>query len=267
MSKNKRLITSPIIHHFTKLGSTNDTAKSLLEEGQEPPFWVVSDEQTKGRGRRSREWVSLKGNLFASTTRRVSVDPSKRGSLSLVAGLAVVDAINKAIKCPPAHASRGTPQLELTLKWPNDILVQEAKLGGILIEAQPSIQQTQTDLIVGIGLNIVANPVIEGRDTICLQSLNVQISRDKLFEHLINAFEDRIEQWDHSRNIEEIKAHWMEKASPLGTMLTVKCGPEYITGAFIGLDTYGALQIKLNNNTIQTITGGELVSLSEKEKT
>ncbi len=258
MSNNKRLTSSPIIHHFTKLGSTNDTAKSLLEEGHEPAFWVVCDEQTKGRGRRSKEWVSLKGNLFASTTRRITTEPNKRASLSLVAGLAVVDAINKATE---------EPSSELTLKWPNDILVKEAKLGGILIEAQQSVRPDQTDLIIGIGVNIIANPVVEGRDTICLQSLDIQISRDKLLEHLTNTFQNRINQWDEGRNIEEIKAHWMEKTSPLGTMLTVKCGPEYITGAFMGLDTYGALQIKLNNNTIQTITGGELVSLIEKEKT
>lgn len=266
-------LTSPEkIEHFDTLGSTNATAKQRLALSAEnnavaPPFWIVADEQTEGRGRHGRQWVSLKGNLFTSTARRVRAPLSNLASISLVAGLSIYEAINQATDEP----------LDLNLKWPNDILAGSAKLGGILIEAQPaSITpapitpalvspsddarfDVATDLIIGFGINITSNPVVDGRDTTCLMDLGKRITRDQLLNKLTLTFNKWLEAWDNGTNIEFIKTEWLKIATPLGSELTVKCGSKHMSGTFIGLDDYGCLKLKLSDNTITTITGGELL--------
>ena len=249
MLQTKRLNTDEKILHFPKLNSTNSHAKQLLEEDQALPFWVVADEQTQGRGRMGRDWVSVKGNLFTTTVRRVRAKPAKLSALSLLTGVALYEAIDGI-----ANGS-----VALSLKWPNDILSNHAKLGGILIETQPTDTIDQTDLIIGIGVNITSNPALENKDTVCLASLGVSTSRDRLFEALAGHFITWLERWDHGKNNADIIAAWLEKAHPLGTVLTVQSGPKQVKGRFMGLNEQGALLLKLDNNEMKTITGGELL--------
>lgn len=262
MVQTTRLTSPEKIEHFDTLGSTNATAKQWLAQSTEadaiaPPFWIVADEQTEGRGRHGRQWVSIKGNLYTSTARRVRAPLSNLASVSLVAGLSIYDAINQATDKP----------LDLKLKWPNDILAGSAKLGGILIEAQPApippsddvCLEAATDLIIGFGINITSNPVVEGRDTTCLMDLGKRITRDQLLNKLTLTFNKWLEAWDNGTNIEFIKTEWLKIATPLGSELTVKCGSKHMSGTFIGLDDFGCLKLKLSDNTITTITGGELL--------
>ena len=249
MEQSTRLKSHEKILHFPKLNSTNSHAKQLLEEGQTVPFWVLADEQTQGRGRQGRDWVSVKGNLFTTTVRRVRAQPAKLPALSLLTGVALYEAIDEL--------ARGS--VFLSLKWPNDILSNQAKLGGILIETQPTGIIDQTDLIIGIGVNITSNPALANKDTICLASLGVTSSRDQLFEALVVHFNAWLERWDHGRNNADIIGAWLQKAHPIGTPLTVQSGPKQVQGTFGGLNEQGALLLKLDNNEIKTITGGELV--------
>ena len=89
MLQSIRLNTDEKILHFPKLSSTNSHAKQLLEEGQALPFWVLADEQTQGRGRQGRDWVSVKGNLLTTTVRRVRAQSAKLPALSLLTGVAL----------------------------------------------------------------------------------------------------------------------------------------------------------------------------------
>lgn len=274
MVQSIQLKSSEKIKHFATLGSTNATAKAFLTNdkpnassngnarglpGQEnaeplaPPFWIIADEQTEGRGRQGRNWVSISGNLFTSTVQRINAEGPRLSSISLVTGLAVCDAI--------VQLSNNKP--DLTLKWPNDILFHNAKLGGILIEGQPAPDpapsQGATDLIIGIGINISSCPVIEGRDTTCLKEIGLNVTRDQLFNKLVGSFHEWLARWDNGNNINLIKSEWLKKASPIGSELNVKCGPKHLKGTFIGLDELGGLKLKLSDNTITTITAGELL--------
>ena len=132
---------------YDALGSTNAEALALARAGERGPLWLSATQQTAGRGRRGREWVSEPGNLYAtlllSTPSAADVAPQ----LSFVAALAVHDAI---VACAPALADR------LRLKWPNDVLIGGAKVAGILIEAESS---PVFYVAIGIGVNCVSHPL------------------------------------------------------------------------------------------------------------
>lgn len=145
---------------FESLDSTQDEAARLLKQGIVPPFYVQADVQTKGRGRVGRQWVSEKG---ASLTLTYCCRSSSRfvSGLSLVVGLSVL---------------RASQRSDLALKWPNDIMLGDAKVGGILIESKS--QGETIDFLVGIGLNL------KNLSSISFQGLNQQIGARDLVNHL-----------------------------------------------------------------------------------
>ncbi len=237
------------IKRFESLSSTNEHVKQCLENDNPCPFWIVSDEQTGGRGRQGRDWVSVKGNLYASTAQIINANGSKLGGLSLVTALAVYDAIQKNNQTP----------LDLALKWPNDILINGAKLGGILIENVSKPDAQFSHVVIGVGINIQSSPVVEGRDTTCLANYDYFISRDDLLLALIETLNHWIKRWDNGNNFAEIRQAWCEKAAPIGAPLSVRIGHERIEGKFAGLDEKGALKLELEDKSIKLITGGELL--------
>lgn len=243
-------LTFPVnIKQFKTLTSTNETAKQWLRDGAKPPFWIVSDEQTAGRGRQGRDWVSLKGNLFASTGQHIKANGSVLSTLSLVTGVAVYDAIKNLSKTP----------LDLTLKWPNDILLGGAKLGGILIENVSPPNAQISNVIIGVGVNIRSNPVLEGRDTTCLDNHGAKLTRDRVLNSLIEELDHWLECWNSGLNFKEIRTAWLERAAPIGASLSVKVGQERLEGKFAGLDQNGALKLELKDKSIKLITGGEVI--------
>src|SRR5215813_12480691 len=128
------------------LGSTNAEALRLASQGERGPLWVTAARQSAGRGRRGRSWVSEPGNLFASLLLTEPAPPEHWPELSFVAALAIHDAI--ADLAPSVR-----PQL--AVKWPNDLLLGEAKFAGILSEAEGA----QT-VVVGIGINCTSHPSV-----------------------------------------------------------------------------------------------------------
>src|SRR3954454_12257467 len=110
---------------FDSTGSTNAEALGRAREGERGPVWLVTSEQTAGRGRRHRSWIAPRGNLASSVLEVMDVSPSVAATLGFAAGLALVQALRSA----------GSDDIELTLKWPNDVMARGKKLAGILLEA------------------------------------------------------------------------------------------------------------------------------------
>ena len=164
------------------------------------------------------------------------------GSLSLVAGLAVIEAVASLV--PP-------PSVPL-LKWPNDVLIGGAKLCGILLE------RAGDGVIVGIGVNLAQAPQVEGRETIALAAFGPAPDRDLFAQSLASHFATELERW-RSYGLEPLLRRWQATAHPLGTPLAVgEPGEEPLTGTFAGLASDGALQLRLANGTTRTIHAGEV---------
>ena len=138
------------IIQLSETASTNEVGLRLALAGEELPLWVTARRQTSGRGRAGRAWVSLEGNLHASFVMRTLAPLTCAGQIALVAGVALADAV-LAIARP--HALDG-----IRLKWPNDLLIGRAKLGGILVETTPGKQSPGFIAVIGFGLNIAACP-------------------------------------------------------------------------------------------------------------
>ena len=165
---------SPSRHRIIELsetGSTNADAMRLALSGEVLPIWVIAEHQSAGRGRAGRAWVSEVGNLYASLALTADAPRQKAGELSLVAGIALVEAI-RAIS--PLAQTCG-----LRLKWPNDLLVGAAKVGGILVETttargEPSFHKGHGFLaVLGFGLNIATCPAELGRATASLAQFGI----------------------------------------------------------------------------------------------
>jgi len=193
--------------------------------------------QDAGKGRQGRQWQSLEGNFFGSTLVQLRPEDPPAASLALAAGLALIEALDIA-----------APERPLILKWPNDVMLGTAKLGGILLE------RSGDRVVIGFGVNLAAAPQIEGRQTADLGGAIAP----KAFAPLLAASFTRLLQAWRSAEPEAFARAWLARAHPLGTALTVHTGQdETISGTFAGIEPDGALRLHVGGDT-QVIRAGDV---------
>lgn len=250
--------------HVESCGSTNSEAMRLglaaLRGAGEPlPLWVLADRQTAGRGRSGRAWQSLPGNLLASLAVPLTCPPAVAAELSLVAGNAVIDAVRAA--CPDLSGLR--------LKWPNDLLLAGAKLGGILVESAPLPPAGPYGgasggvlAVVGIGLNLAAEPRDVDRPA---ARLGAHASDNKnnlapidMLGYVGEAMQRWLSTWDEGRGLARVREGWLERAGPEGEPMTVHAGARLVSGTFAGLDRGGALLLTLPDGRIERFMFGDV---------
>ena len=217
-------------------GSTN--ADLLADSSAGEGDWLVAFEQTAGRGRQGREWVTQRGNFFGSTLiQLLSGDPPAH-SLSLVAGLALVEAVDAAV-----------PGLALLLKWPNDLLLNGAKLAGILLERQGD------RVVAGFGVNLASAPPIAGRDA---AHLGGRILPQAFAPVLAAAMGRMLALWRSSEPRDFAKA-WLARAHPVGTELSVHGGESLpAQGRFDGIEPDGTLRLRLPDGSVRAIHAADV---------
>jgi len=222
--------------HLAEADSTNAEAMRRALAGAAAPLWVLADRQTAGRGRSGRAWTSQSGNLFASLLVSTACAPAHAGQLSLVAGVAAIDAIRKA--AGPAAAPE-----ELRLKWPNDILIGAAKTGGILVESTTRSAGAERLAVIGIGLNLVAAPENLRASATFLSAHGLSLSPQRALCFLAEALDGWLRTWNDARGFAAVRLAWLERAGPVGEPLSVHLAGALVSGRFAGLDEDGALVI------------------------
>ena len=233
-----------MIHTIAEIGSTNTALLARLVDG--PTLaegdWLVADRQTGGRGRAGRTWFDGLGNFMGSTIASIVSGDPPAPTLALVAGVAVHRAIGAL-----------APGLrDVWLKWPNDVLIEGAKLGGILLERQGEA------VVVGIGVNLAAAPDLPDRPSASLRGAGVEIARDSFADALATHWASALESW-HRGDWPALRAEWLERAHPLGTRLMVRdAGGQPIEGTFAGLEPHGAALLRLADGTTRAIHAGEI---------
>jgi BirA family biotin operon repressor/biotin-[acetyl-CoA-carboxylase] ligase len=226
------------------VGSTNSEALAKGRAGARGPLWVTARAQSAGRGRRGRTWVSEPGNLYATLLLADPAPPERAAQLSFVAALATHDAI---AACGPALAAR------LGFKWPNDVLLDGAKLAGILIEAEG----TRPLLVaVGIGVNCRHHPAATDFPATDLAAAGVPVTAEDLFAALSGGMVRRLREWE--AGFASIRAAWLARAGGLGGELVARLGARDLTGRFETLDEAGRLVLRLPDGTVETIAAGEV---------
>lgn len=248
----------PRILAFDLIDSTNDEALRQLRAGTTAPFWITAREQTRGRGRGSKPWVSPPGNLYATCAIRPGVSPSTATQLAFVAALAAHDAVCKWLAAAnPAIAAARTGSL--ALKWPNDLMLGEAKLGGILLEAVQVPLKAPPAILIGLGLNMAFAPELGDRPTAHVGLDMPDIAGPALVRTLAACLESRIGEWQKGRNFQQIRDDWLARAYRLGEPVAVRLQNECIEGRFRGIDASGALEVITPSGKIRHVLSGDVM--------
>jgi BirA family biotin operon repressor/biotin-[acetyl-CoA-carboxylase] ligase len=234
--------------HLDTLGSTNAEALSRARAGDHGPLWVTTARQTAGRGRRGNAWVSEPGNLYASLLLTDAAPAAHLAELCFVTALGVRDAVSATA---PDLASR------LALKWPNDLLLDGAKLAGILIEAE-SVGGT-THIAAGIGVNCVHHPVGLAYPATSLSAYGASVTPESLFAALSRTMVARLAQWGRGAGFAAIRVEWLAHAAGVGGDIHVRLADRELTGTFETLDPSGRLILRLPGGMVEAVTAGEVL--------
>ncbi len=231
------------------IDSTNDEAGRLAALGARDATVVWALEQTAGRGRRARTWVSPKGNLYCSLLLRPECSPGQSAQLGFIAADSIAEAVSSVL---PATA-------RLTCKWPNDVLVNGRKIAGVMLEAEISNNGHLDWLVVGSGLNIESHPL--GLELAATSLLAEGCDKEKanaesMLKLYCRHFRNRLAVWQKS-GFASVRQAWLERAHGLGSEIMVRAENEVLSGIFQGLDDNGALMLE-QNGTKRLITAGDV---------
>jgi BirA family transcriptional regulator, biotin operon repressor / biotin---[acetyl-CoA-carboxylase] ligase len=197
----------------------------------------------RGWRRQGREWSDGSGNFMGSTIVRPAPGDPPGASLSLLAGVAVYEAVLSHCPLPS----------ELRLKWPNDLLLLGAKLAGILLQREGDI------IVVGIGVNLANAPLELGRETMAMAQLGPAPDRDLFAAALAASFIDELARWRRS-GLKPLLARWQAAAHPRGTPIAChEPGGGRISGTFDGLESDGSLRLRLADGTRRVIHAGDVM--------
>jgi BirA family biotin operon repressor/biotin-[acetyl-CoA-carboxylase] ligase len=225
------------VRRVERCGSTN----ALLLAEAKPNVLLVAEEQTAGRGRRGRRWHSAPGagvtfSLSAAVTRPVT-------GLSLVAGVAT------------ARALRGLGVTQAALKWPNDLVVDGAKLGGILVETRSALA------VIGIGINCRRDPALEKRLRRPIAALDqfIAVDRDRVIERVAQSLVEALATFD-AQGLDGLRGEWERMHAHAGKRLRVRLADgRVLTGVARGLDGDGGLRLQTRAG-VRAVRNGRILS-------
>lgn len=233
------------LEEFGEIDSTNEEARRRAEAGELGPLWLRADAQTKGRGRRGRDWISPTGNLFATLMIRPRMTPAEAARLSFAAALSVADLLDAFVD-----------GARVKLKWPNDVQLDGGKVCGILLESSAHSEGQVDWLAIGIGVNLMSHPGLDDPRTIALSDAAPPPSPGEALTVLAAAFAKWLAAYE-AEGFEALRAPWLARARGLGEALTVRLPREEIRGTFAGIDAEGALMLE-TDGAVRKITAGEV---------
>ena len=244
-----RRLTGPV-HHFDEVASTNDLAKELAAQGAPEGTLVVAEAQTGGRGRLGRQWESPAGTgLYVSLLLRPPLPPTEMPQITLTTAVAVARAVTRVTGVAPG------------IKWPNDLLLDDRKLGGILTEMETESEQIR-HVVVGLGLN-VNNPAftkeLEPIATSLALATGRRHSRLKILQAWLEEFEELYGRF-LAREFAGILDEWRRLTVTLGRRVTVRQGPVTICGQALDVAPDGALLVETEAGEVVRVTSGEIAA-------
>ncbi|WP_028238767.1 bifunctional biotin--[acetyl-CoA-carboxylase] ligase/biotin operon repressor BirA [Stutzerimonas azotifigens] len=235
------------LHFSHRIDSTNAKALALLREQGRPPFVVLAEQQTAGRGRRGRQWVSPFGaNLYFTHVLAVDGGARQLSGISLAVGVAVLRTL-RALGLEGAG-----------LKWPNDLLVGEKKIAGILLELAGD-PAGECEVVVGVGINVnmqEAHGLIDQPWTSLAQELGMTIDRTELAVQLARNLNEVLAR-QCQYGFAAVKAEWEASHLWQGRLVKLSAGANETVGVVLGVDDQGALRLE-SNGLEQRFNGGEL---------
>ncbi|MDO1558727.1 biotin--[acetyl-CoA-carboxylase] ligase [Brevundimonas sp. 2R-24] len=231
--------------------STNAEARKAAEAGQTDPLWFAARRQTAGRGRRGRSWSTGEGDLAATLLTFVDLSPPNAARVTFVAALAVADLLD-------GWAAPGL----VSIKWPNDVLLDGAKCSGVLVESGPAAGGGLW-LGVGIGVNLSSTPPepLLYRAASLAQHLGPHATaaptQDEAMAFLAEALDRWLQVWLRE-GPEPILAAWSARATGLHGPCVARLGSETLEGTAEGVAPDGALRLRLPDGTLRLVSAGDV---------
>jgi BirA family biotin operon repressor/biotin-[acetyl-CoA-carboxylase] ligase len=232
--------------HFPVVTSTNTLAKEMLLQ-QAPEGTVIwASQQTHGRGRLGRQWVSELGNIFTSIIIKPAVPLSCVTQLSFVAAISVHEVLETYIL-----------NKTITLKWPNDVLIDGKKICGILIETE-ILEDNLIGVVIGIGMNRTSFPEKTSYPSTCLSSemTGALPESEELIKSLWETFSRNYDVWLRN-GFTTILLTWNSLADSFGKLITLSTGE---SGIFRGINEQGSLLLETTDHTIKLFHSAEIKS-------
>lgn len=233
---------------FDILGSTNDEAKRLArDEGAGHGTLVWAMRQEAGKGRRGRPWVSPEGNVYASLILRPECAVATAAQLSFAAAGALADALQPLL-----------PEAVCCCKWPNDVLIDDRKVAGILLESETDASGGLEWLVLGIGINVQHFPPDSEFPATSLCNEGGRLDQPgSVLVRFIQAFNTWYEVW-LKEGFGAIREGWLQTARGVGGPVTVRLEKQTLAGTFADLDSDGALLLDLPSGERRRITAGDV---------
>jgi BirA family transcriptional regulator, biotin operon repressor / biotin---[acetyl-CoA-carboxylase] ligase len=240
------------IHYFKEIDSTNDVAKELADEGAEEGTIVIAEIQSRGRGRLGKKWISPSGGVWMTIILRPKISSVNIPQITLVTGVAVAETIKNEY------------ELDVGIKWPNDILIGKRKVCGILIEAD-SRTDTIDYLVVGIGIDANVDidqfpPNLRGGATSLKRELNKEISCVELVQRFLENFENIYNEFNEGK-FSNILKDWRKYSKTIGSYVEVIKKGKTVKGEAVGVNKQGNLIMELDDGTLRKVISGECIHI------
>jgi biotin-[acetyl-CoA-carboxylase] ligase BirA-like protein len=233
---------------FDTIDSTMDEARRRFDPSISSRLWIVAGEQGAGRGRLGRQWQSPAGNLHLTLLAPTQTPLRDQPKLGFVAGVALGRAVESLLP----------DQSNLRLKWPNDLLLDGAKVSGLLLEG---LGQSAA-IVIGIGVNIVAHPPDMPYPAAHLRMTAPDITRESLFAKLVTALMEEFDSFANGSGFPLTRQRWLARAAHLGQSIRVRQGETSLEGIFRDIDTEGRLMLETSDG-LARIDAGDVFPLDK----
>ena len=242
------------LERHAEVGSTNALAREYASRNEPEGLVVLAARQTAGRGRHGRGWVSPEGNLHASLLLRPGGPLGAAATLSLVTALSVVEALDPIVGDPA----------RLAVKWPNDLLLDGAKLGGILLEGEDDGRGGCAWLVIGLGLNLASAPA-PSETPYAAASLrsaaDADIAPEAFLDRWLPGLAARLDAWA-ADGFAALRQDWLARAAGVGREVSLRLGREggasVVRGRFADLGDDGAILLETAPGRLVRHSAGEL---------
>jgi len=229
------------IHYFDQLVSTMDKARQMARKGCPDFTVVIAGTQTQGRGRMDRDWVSQEGGLYFTLVLRPDIPAVMSPRVNFAASLVL------------AHSLQDVCGIDARVKWPNDILIKNKKISGMLSDMEAAEDQVAF-INIGIGINMNNRPPLDLPTATSVRALKGEFVSRKLFlAEFLNRLETKMHQQDFSTVIDE----WKSISATLGQQVRIVSRHEVTQGKAVDVDPNGALIVETQNGDLKIIYYGD----------
>jgi len=239
-----KIIGKKIIYCDT-VDSTNTYAKKLVKENIEEGTVVIAEVQTKGRGRKSRKWFSPVGGLWFSIILYPNTPPYHSMLVTMAASASIAHAVKKTIGIQPV------------IKWPNDLLINNKKICGVLTELDAEIDKLNY-CIIGIGINVnnkINDEIKNTATSLKIENDSIPVSRVELLKQILHEFDKNYYQLKHG-NVKYIRDQWFLFSDIIGKKIQVSSQENVaFEGTVLDVDDMGCLIVKTSKDIVRIVTG------------